>query len=739
MSHSFTTSLTPHQRFRAFLLATVGVFALTTSAAHAEDAAAEAANSGGVIDLPTLVVEGEGEQGIGSALPPVYSGGQVARGGRIGVLGNQDIMDIPFSVTSYTEETIRNQQAQTLSDILANDPSVRTSFGFGNFSEQFVVRGFPLSAEDISINGVYGITPRQITGLEAFERVELLKGASAFLNGAAPSGTGIGGGINLVPKRAGDEFVTRVTGTYGMDGQIGGHVDTGLRFGNNKEWGIRLNVAGRDGETAIDNEERWYAMASAALDYRGENTRVSLDLMTHKTDIENGRTPVNLDAALTAVPDAPDANTNYAADWSYSTMHDTSVLFHVEHDLTKNVMVYGDLGYRTMREDGIYSSPTVTNLNGTANMGRLNVPREDENISGQMGVRTKFVTGNVHHNFNLGYSKLVQENRNSFEFGNTIVGATNIYNPQSVAYPTTWFAGGNFDDLPLVSRVELQSAFISDTLNFFDDRVHLTLGARHQSLKVSNFDRATFAKTDGYDSSEVTPVIGLAVNVTKAISVYANRIESLAPGPEAPTGRLNAGQIFAPYTSVQYEIGGKLDLGTLGFSAALFQTEQPLAVDGGVGTLFTVDGQQEHTGLELNAFGEVVEGWRVLGGVTLIDSELSGTAGGANDGNEGVAAPKVQANIGTEYDLPFLAGATVTARVIYTSSQQFNAANTLEVPSWTRLDLGARYTIDAGNRPLTFNLTAENVTNEGYWASANGGYLTQGRPLTAKFSVSTEF
>ena len=129
----------------------------------------------------------------------------------------------------------------------------------------------------------------------------------------------------------------------------------------------------------------------------------------------------------------------------------------------------------------------------------------------------------------------------------------------------------------------------------------------------------------------------------------------------------------------------------------------------------------------------------MLGGVTLIDSELSGTAGGANDGNEGVAAPKVQANIGTEYDLPFLAGATVTARVIYTSSQQFNAANTLEVPSWTRLDLGARYTIDAGNRPLTFNLTAENVTNEGYWASASGGYLTQGRPLTAKFSVSTEF
>ena len=64
-----------------------------------------------------------------NALPPVYAGGQVARGGQLGVLGNQDIMDAPFSMSSYTEKLIREQHAQTVGDVLLNDSSVRQASG----------------------------------------------------------------------------------------------------------------------------------------------------------------------------------------------------------------------------------------------------------------------------------------------------------------------------------------------------------------------------------------------------------------------------------------------------------------------------------------------------------------------------------------------------------------------------------------------------------------------------------
>src|SRR5690606_14146890 len=110
--------------------------------------------------------------------------------------------------------------------------------------------------------------------------------------------------------------------------------------------------------------------------------------------------------------------------WSYSTMHDSAVILHAEHDLTPNVMLYGDLGYRKMREDGIYASPTVTDIDGTADVGRLYVPREDQNTTAQAGMRSRFVTGGVHHNFNLGFSTLETENRNSYEFGLTAADAT---------------------------------------------------------------------------------------------------------------------------------------------------------------------------------------------------------------------------------------------------------------------------------------------------------------------------
>ena len=43
------------------------------------------------------------------------------------------------------------------------------------------------------------------------------------------------------------------------------------------------------------------------------------------------------------------------------------------------------------------------------------------------------------------------------------------------------------------------------------------------------------------------------------------------------------------------------------------------------------------------------------------------------------------------------------------------------------------------DRAVVFRANVENVTNSSYWASANGGYLVQGAPLTAKLSVSVDF
>lgn len=141
--------------------------------------------------------------------------------GDLGALGNKKAEDVPFTVRSYNEALILNQQPQTLGQVLENDPTVRTSYGFGNASEQFVIRGFQLFGDDVGLNGLYGISPRQLIAPELFDSVQVLNGASAFLNGAAPGGSGIGGSVNLQLKRAGQDPLNRVTLGYTSDSHFG--------------------------------------------------------------------------------------------------------------------------------------------------------------------------------------------------------------------------------------------------------------------------------------------------------------------------------------------------------------------------------------------------------------------------------------------------------------------------------------------------------------------------------------
>jgi iron complex outermembrane recepter protein len=87
---------------------------------------------------------------------------------------------------------------------------------------------------------------------------------------------------------------------------------------------------------------------------------------------------------------------------------------------------------------------------------------------------------------------------------------------------------------------------------------------------------------------------------------------------------------------------------------------------------------------------------------------------------------------------PFLRGVTLTGRVVQTGKQEVNVANTLELPSWTRFDLGGRYVFLAADKPVTLGMSVDNVANKRYWASAYGGYLVQGGPRTFKVSASID-
>lgn len=718
---------------------TVAVLLLTSGAVHAQSVATPAREEA---VMATVVVSASADASA-EGLPKAFAGGQVARGGRLGLLGNVDIMDMPFNSTNYTHALIQDQQARGVADVLQNDPSVRVARGFGNYQELYVIRGFAVSSDDLAYNGLFGLLPRQFVAAELLERVEVFRGANSFLNGAAPGGGGIGGAINLVPKRAGNDPLTQLTLGVESGGQAYGAVDIGRRFGPNGNTGVRINAVRRDGNTAVDREERSLGLFSIGVDYRGANFRLSADAGYQDHQLGKGRPSVTVDSDV-ALPPARKASSTWAQHWTHSDERDTFGTLRGELDLAKDVVAWAALGARATTESNLLAAPTVIATNGDATMYRFDNARKDKVRTGEIGVRGKLRTGSVGHTLSATLSGYDERSRNAYAMSNFLPGfATSIVNPVDVQAPAADFFVGGKLDAPLTTRTSrLSSVAVADTIALAGDRILLTVGARHQSIKDTGFDYTTGAQSDNYDKATVTPVAGLVYKPVKDVSLYANYIEGLQRGAAASgTGIDNPNTIFAPYKSKQKEIGIKYAAGSLGMSAALFTTTQPSAYV--QDRHFDVYGEQRHRGLELSAFGMPLRGLRVLGGLTLLDAEQLVTEGGKNQGKDVVGVPGTQLNIAVEWDVPGVKGLSLSTRGLYTGSQFADGANLQRLPSWSRLDLGANYMTTIAERDVTLRARVDNATDRAYWASAGGypgaGYLVLGAPRTFVLSASIDF
>lgn len=280
-----------------------------------------------------------------TALPEVLAGGQVARGARLGMMGNKDVMDTPFSVTSYTAKTLADLQTVTVADALERDPSVRSTGQTGGIVDSFFIRGFAIgegNLGELAYDGVYGVAPNYRVFTEYAERVEVLKGPGALMYGISPN-SGVGGVINIVPKRPLAEDLTRFTGSYASDSQVGGHLDISRRFGDENQFGVRFNGSLQGGDTAVDDQERDLNIGAIALDYQGERLRLNLDFISQKESFEAASRPFTI-APGVEIPSAPNGRTNLPQDWGWSDTKEQSALLGGEYDLNDNLTVFAHAG-----------------------------------------------------------------------------------------------------------------------------------------------------------------------------------------------------------------------------------------------------------------------------------------------------------------------------------------------------------------------------------------------------------
>lgn len=694
--------------------------------------AQSAGEAGKEVTLTSVQVSASAERP--DDLPKAFAGGQVAQGARMGLLGNQKLMDTPFSVTSYTAGLIEDQGAKTVADVLDNDPSVRFTTSGAHAYENFRLRGFDVHSSDLAINGMYGLAPLGNSTLEFVERVEVLKGPSAMFTGMAPSG-GIGGVVNLVPKRATDDPLNRVTLGYETASRFGASADIGRRFGERKAFGVRVNGSYTDGETALNGQDKTNKFLSAALDYRGEALTASLDVYESRLSFSDG-SPAMFGFVSTSIPGAPDPAKNFlkSAD---GKLESKAVIARAEYRFNPGFAVFGAIGKREHDYSGWVNGTHVHSVkaDGTALVRGVAQRGYDDGVSSEAGARLNFATGAVFHELVVQATRLDQES--GYLSNVTGMTTTSFANPVTPTLPAT-----PVGSLPKLSDTTLSSLALVDTLSFMQDAVRLTLGMRQQQVEQTSWSSAG-AVTGDYDEKALTPALGIVVKPWgEDVSLYASYVEGLSKGMSFSTvNGYASNQTTKPYKSKQKEVGVKWTVGSFGNTFSLFEITQPTAVTsyaGGYGNYVAYDDNESRVrGVEWTTFGKLMPTLRILGGISYAQGKLTETYNDQNVGNDIFGVPRWQANLGVEWDTP-LSGLSLNTRVIATSKQYLDNANTYQIPGWGVMDAGARYETRIGSYKTTFRVNVRNLFDRHYYSGSFAeprATLGEGRSVQASASV----
>ena len=650
---------------------------------------------------------------------------EVVAAGGVGILGQRDTFDTPFSVQTYTSALMESRQARGLTDIADFNASI-TAVGRGTGNEYLNIRGFLVGA-NTQYDGL-NLPASGTTTPELYERFELLKGPSAVLSQNIGS---IGGNFNLVPKRAGARDLTNFTTSASSDSLFRAHADISRRFGAGAEFGVRVNLIGATGNTPYRFEHRKLFAAMAAFDYTTDRLTVSavFDYLRHQIRGNAGF----IGAIYNGVGEVPvpDPRRYSSIPFRYSDEEMFRGLVSFKYKVTDDWTLYAKVG--RLRTDstilGLYGGKYDETGLASAIFPYL-FPSRNTQTSAEAGVRGKIRTGPLTHEIVI--SLISDKTNNPASETDYDPIALNVFDPGRGP-----FSLAASDPYSFGSTQSLKSIAVADIISVFDDRLSVVLGGRRQTVKTgSSFEGVS---DPSYSKSVSLPSAGIVVKPLPWISLYANYSKGINYGTTAPPGTENANQVLPPEQSKQKEIGAKFNLGPLAVTAAAFDIERSLAIQylnpaTGLDRYGYV-GSQVNRGVELEAFGDIVKGLQVIGGIALLDAKLKHSENGLNEGNEVPGAPKFVGKAAAEWELPFLKRASLNVQYVHTSRQQANIQNTQTLKAWDRVDLGARYTF---SKTFTIYARIDNLFNSRYWESVNPrNYYSVGAPRT--WLVSTQF
>lgn len=652
----------------------------------------------------------------------------------LGLFGDSDIKDMPLSVLTFTKDSIKNNQARQLSDLITQDSSVRSSGAYGDNAESFYIRGVPLgdqNAGEFALDGIYGVSPNYKVFTDTIEAVSVVKGPGTVLFGMSPMGS-VGGAINLVPKRAYKEL-SEVELRYMNKARPGAAVDISRRFGQDNEFGTRLNLGLDAGKTPIDNLESKTFSGSLSLDYIGKDFMTSLDVISQYEKLDAPFRRFKLGGGLTSLPDSPKNDFNLAQDWEFSETKENLALYKFDYFLGSNsqIGVYlggANTGIERLFQNGSKLLNEKGDVQTRISAAEFDISRFSYGLKGQ----TIFEVGNIKHKLSLDLTSYKDTVKKSINYGYTNF-MTNIYSPVKVQKQSYSLLTSPKKS----SETTLRSLALSDTMSNINENIFVTLGARYQNIDIVNYNSdGTYRNSN--DKAKVSPFLGIVGKINDNLSLYANYTEGLSSVGVAPSYASNSEEKLDPFKSTQVEVGAKYRVNNIDLGLAFFDLERRTGeLDGTL--LFTPTRKLQNRGIEVYGMGEIYEGLRFNTGVTYLNTKIKETKINYDNDNIG-GAPKLLANVGFDIDIPFVEGLSLGNYFIYSSKQYVKDGSKIEVPAWTRWDMGLKYATKVKGNNLTVMLDVNNVTDKGYYeGTSQWGHISSGEPRVYSLSMNYKF
>jgi iron complex outermembrane receptor protein len=667
---------------------------------------------------------------------------------QVGGFGDTALARSPFAASQLTETQLQDAGARSLSDLTRFDAAISDAYNAEGYWQSLTVRGFPLDNRFNYRRDGLPINAETVIPLDDKAGLELLKGTSGIQAGTSAPG----GLVNFVVKRPTKDLRSALV-EWREPGSLRAAADISQRFGVDQAFGVRVNASVDHLDPPVRQDRGHANLFAIAGDWR-----LSADTLIEAEAESNHQAQPSVPAFSLLggrLPSAreidPRINLNDQP-WSLPVVFegDTASLRITQH-ISGNwsLRVHG-MEQRLLTQDrvafpfGCSAEGDFTHYcsDGTFDLYDYRSENErrrsdalDTSVAGTLG------TGPVEHKLHAGV--LLTRFRNELHrYAYNYAGTGNIEGTLVVP-PSPAAQSENTNRNEHTTELYVQDAMQ------LSQRWSLWAGVRHTQL------HREAVLTDGteptsYGQQFTTPWIALAHQLTQQTMLYASWGEGVESdvAPNLPM-YTNAGQALPAAKSRQYELGLKHNGEQVQASTALFDIDRPHGSDIGRcdPNLLTptcthqLDGSDHHRGAE--ALVSWRSGpWRLHGSGMWLQARRRGAQDPSINGLRPTNVAARTARLVAEHDLAALPGLSMFAGVVYEGDRMVLPDNSVSIPAWTRLDLGARYEQHAGTTQLVWRVGVDNATDRRAWKEApyqyGHAYLFPMAPRTWRVSLQID-